>query len=282
MTGAPVLAHRRVTAGEAAPGRWIYFLHGIYGAGRNWGSVARSLCEARPEWGAVLVDLRLHGDSRGFAPPHTLAACAGDLVRLGEELRPERGGPEAVLGHSFGGKVALQYLREAAPRPPRQLWIVDCPPGPREPGGTAWRMLGVLRRRSGPFADRDAAIRALREEGLEPAVAAWMATNLERGEGGMTWRLDPDALEELLRDFFAADLWAPIESPPPGCSIHLLKAEDSEALGPEDVERISRLAARWRPDDRPVALHVVPGGHWLNADNPGALVDLLAASLPTV
>ncbi|HSM35677.1 MAG TPA: hypothetical protein VK837_04695, partial [Longimicrobiales bacterium] len=54
------LAHERVVADGATPGAWLYVLHGIYGAGRNWGSVARALVERRPDWGAVLVDLRGH------------------------------------------------------------------------------------------------------------------------------------------------------------------------------------------------------------------------------
>src|SRR6201999_468457 len=70
----PGRPHRRVAPKEATPSRWLLVLHGIFGSGRNWGSIARRLVEARPEWGAVLVDLRLHGQSReGFGAPHTMA-----------------------------------------------------------------------------------------------------------------------------------------------------------------------------------------------------------------
>src|SRR4051812_24710793 len=65
MADDPILAHTRVAAPGRTPERWLLVLHGIYGAGRNWGSIARRLVEARPEWGAVLVDLRMHGQSRG-------------------------------------------------------------------------------------------------------------------------------------------------------------------------------------------------------------------------
>ena len=67
----------RVTAAGGNPERWLLVLHGIYGSGRNWGSIARRLVDARPEWGVLLVDLRLHGGSTsGFEGPHTLAATA--------------------------------------------------------------------------------------------------------------------------------------------------------------------------------------------------------------
>jgi esterase len=52
------------------------------------------------------VDLRLHGGSTGFEPPHTLGAAADDVDRLVEHLDFHAA---AVMGHSFGGKVALLY-----------------------------------------------------------------------------------------------------------------------------------------------------------------------------
>ncbi|MFW6331186.1 MAG: alpha/beta fold hydrolase, partial [Gemmatimonadota bacterium] len=101
----PDLSTRKVVAEGEHPGQWLAVLHGIYGAGRNWASVARALVGARPGWGAVLVDLREHGESVGFEPPHTLESTAADLDGL------EAGPVEAVLGHSFGGKIALLRAR---------------------------------------------------------------------------------------------------------------------------------------------------------------------------
>jgi pimeloyl-ACP methyl ester carboxylesterase len=40
--------------------------------------------------------------------------------------------PEAVFGHSFGGKVALSYLQECQQQSrvlPRQVWVLDSLPG---------------------------------------------------------------------------------------------------------------------------------------------------------
>ena len=137
----------------------MLLLHGIYGACRNWGSVARRLVRARPDWSVVLVDLRSHGRSPRLSP-HTLDACADDLLRLEARLVLPA---DAVLGHSFGGKVALVYARARvegsgrgagvphrasepgrlakSPRREaykcRQLWIVDSSPGSGDPAGSA-------------------------------------------------------------------------------------------------------------------------------------------------
>src|SRR5690606_16029306 len=137
-------------------------LHGIYGAGRNWASVARRFVRERAEWGVVLVDLRLHGASAGFDPPHTLARPAEHLAAL---IRSTGRPADAVLGHSFGGKVALVHVANAADAP-SLVWMVDSDPGARSPDGSAWWMLGALRRHPGPFADRGEGVAAIESAGF--------------------------------------------------------------------------------------------------------------------
>ena len=86
------------------------FLHGILGSGANWRTFARRFVEAKPTWRAVLVDLRKHGASQDFPAPHTLVACADDLRALEKSI----GRFDGVLGHSFGGKVALELVAHAS------------------------------------------------------------------------------------------------------------------------------------------------------------------------
>jgi len=270
----PVLAHDLVTAPEAAPDRWMYVLHGVYGAGRNWSSVARRFARERPGWGAVLVDLRLHGDSSGFEPPHTLARCAADVAALERRLELPA---DAVLGHSFGGKVALLHAQAAA-APPSSVWVVDSTPASRAPDGSAWQMLEVLRRHPGPFTDRAEGIAAVESGGFTRPVAQWMSTNLvdDPHGDGLAWRIQVDDMEALLRDFFATDAWPTVERPPDGSEIHVVKARESNVLDDEACERI--LSAGRATGGR-VHLHHVDGGHWVNADDPEGLQRLLLRHL---
>ncbi|MDE2783249.1 MAG: alpha/beta hydrolase [Gemmatimonadota bacterium] len=276
------LHHEIVEAPGSSPRRRMLLLHGIYGAGRNWGTVARRLVRARPEWSVVLADLRSHGHSPRLAP-HTLECCAADLLDVEDHL----GGPaDAVLGHSFGGKVALLHARERA-RPagsgaPRQLWIVDSSPSIGAPGGSAWRMLGVLRRHPGPFGSRAEAVDAVESEGFAPLVANWMAINAVRTDAGLEWRLDPDEMEAYLRDYFRTDAWDLAESPPAGTDVHFIRALGSSVLDEAAVARIRRAArgtGRSVWDTGRVFLHEVDGGHWVNTENPDALHELLVAGL---
>src|SRR5215213_4227042 len=157
----PLLAGTVVTADAAAARRTIVLLHGIYGRGRNWAAVARSLTARRPEWAAALVDLRLHGASPAFHPPHTVAACADDvrdlIVRADDWPAPV----DVVVGHSFGGKVALSLIADGPAPPLSQVWVVDSTPAAGEPAGTAWRMLGVARALPQRVATRAEAIAGL-------------------------------------------------------------------------------------------------------------------------
>lgn len=269
----PSLAHERITAPNADPHRWLYVLHGIYGAGRNWRTVAQRTVEARPEWGAVLVDLPGHGGSREAPAPYTLAAAAEDLRRLFEHLNAPAAG---ILGHSFGGKVALSYARDfvQGDEELEQVWLVDSTPAARQPGGSAWEILGVLRRVPASYESRTEAIDAVASEGVARPVAQWLSTNLERTDEGFRWALDLDAMEAYLRDFFRTDLWDAVEAPT-GAELHLIKAEESSVLPDGACERIE---AAGRANGR-VFLHRLEGGHWLNAENPDGVVELLRTSL---
>ncbi|HKJ91785.1 MAG TPA: alpha/beta hydrolase [Longimicrobiales bacterium] len=263
------LSYERVP-GAGEPSRWILMLHGIYGAGRNWGQVARRLTRRRRDWSALLVDLRQHGDSQGFPPPHTIAAAADDLADL---VRVTGVRAAAVLGHSFGGKVALRYAQDA-PQDLAQVWVVDSTPEARPPEGSAWNMLGALRGVPNDYASRGDAVEALVGVGIKRPVAQWMVTNLEWRDGRYRWRIDFDDMEALLRDFFDTDLWAVVEDPPAGVDLHFVRATKSSVMA-QCAARIRAAAERTR-----VRLHDVEGGHWLNADNPDALIDLLARHLP--
>ena len=258
----PQLHH--YTVAETGSARWLYVLHGIYGTGRNWASFARRLAAARPEWGAVLVDLRLHGHSLGFEPPHTLAACVHDLLGLSTALgRPA----DAVLGHSFGGKLALMMAAAVAPS---QVWIIDASPGRRSPGGGAARLLQTVRAHPGPFAARGDAVSAVEADGFAAHVARWLATNLVLRDGEYRWRFDADEVEKLLADYFRRDLWDVIEAPVPSSEIHVVRASQSDVLSAGDMERLRAARHSGR-----VHRHELHGGHWLHVDNPDGLLALV-------
>lgn len=267
----PLLHHELLTASGSRPRRWALVLHGIYGAGRNWNSVFRRLVDVRPDWGFVPVDLRGHGQSPSLAPPHTLEACVTDLEALSASLEVR---PSAVVGHSFGGKVALLY-GDDPDHGMDQVWVVDSTPAANPPTGSVWAMVEMLRSAPGPFDTRNEGVAAVREHGFPDPVARWMGTNLVPENDRFVWRLDPDQMEALLEDFFRTDAWAAVERAQ-GPGLHFIRGTGSRVLGEAECHRLRSAGL----STGRVHLHDLEGGHWLNADNPDGLVRLFREHLP--
>jgi pimeloyl-ACP methyl ester carboxylesterase len=272
------LAHLVVTAPEAQPRRTAFILHGILGSARNWLSFARRFVAQVPDWRLVLVDLRNHGDSHGAPPPHTLAACAEDLRALAAHLDVT---PEAVIGHSFGGKVALAYARDHGAGL-RQCWVLDAVPGAanaRDIDGDTHEVVdvvGALRGVSLPIASRAALQETLRAGGFGESFAGWMTTNLRPLEGGgFTWRFSLDAVDAMLASYFETDFWPFLNALPESLSVHVVRAARSDRWRSADLARFGDAQA-----GGDVRLHVLEdAGHWLHVDNPDGLMRLLAGGL---
>ena len=262
-----ILYHQRVAAGGAAPGRWLPVLHGLLGSGRNWLSVARRIVERRPDWGVLLVDLREHGRSVGLPGPHTITSAAHDIGRLITSLGVSA---PAVLGHSFGGKVALAHA--VAARATRAVFIVDSVAEPTGDGGPAGHMLSRLRRMPAEYTSREAAVEALQAAAVERPVAQWMAMNLVQNGDVFRWRMSLEAVEALYESFRAEDLTDLVRANPQ-MKVHAIRGTESTVVP-------AAAGDRWRSLGDHVVLHEVAGGHWLNVDNPAEVVRIVAEHLP--
>jgi esterase len=260
--------------GEPSATKLALLLHGALGSGNNLRSLAVKLGKLRPEYRFCLVDLRHHGESQGAPPPNTLEACAGDLAALIGQLGQE---PEVIAGHSFGGKTALMFA-QLFPGRARQLWILDSNPGTQDPSATneVIRVIAAVRSTTTPAADRAQVVAELTGQGLTPGTANWLATNLKREPSGFVWRLNLDAIYELMLDYFRVDLWPVLESRASDSDFRVVVAERSDRWAPENRARLEQLAAKHGGS----ALHVVPdAGHWLHVDNPVFLLELMGRDL---
>jgi esterase len=259
----------RVAQHDDAP-RSLVMLHGIYGRGRNWQGIARSLVAARPDCACWLVDLPYHGQSGPGTHGDTIEGLAQDVA---DWMSANTITPAVVLGHSYGGKVALALAAHAQDRP-LQTWVIDSTPEVKEPSGSAWDMLRVVHSLPDRFAAREEAQRALMANGYDLPVAQWMGTNLVRDGEGFRWQLDFTVMERLLLDFFRTDMWRAVEHPSPRHDVHILKASQSNAISPEAVTRIEKAAGPH------VHLHHREGGHWIHAERPDVVTALLLERLP--
>lgn len=255
------MLYTQVVAGSAAK-RSMVFLHGILGRGQNWRSIAQRFVEKRQDYAAVLVDLRAHGESREVSPPDTLATCAADLEAL-DLAHPV----EAVLGHSFGGKVALAY----AAVHPCASFIVDSTPSARPNKRGSESVLAVLKAlRALPptFDDRRTFVRVLNETHSIPRpTAMWLAMNLVKEGERMVFGIDLDRIDALLADYFQRDLWNAVEA-----NTRFLLGGKSDVVSKADIARAQIAGA--------ATITFEDAAHWVHVDAPDALTQALVEHAP--
>ena len=284
------LAHALVTAPSATPAYWMLFLHGILGSGPNWRTFAKQVVAERPDWGAVLVDLRLHGESQaGFEPPHTLEAAARDVAELIALIEASGSGiVTSVLGHSFGGKVALELARQrlGAGQDLDHLFIVDSTPSARpdaKGSESTQHIVDLLTELPAEFPDRATFTAWMEGRGVSRPTAMWLAMNVRPlpNTTRFVFRVDVAGIRAMLVDYFRRDLWGVLERPQidrlqnsGGSSMqtHLIAGGRSGLVDETDRERTRRC-----PN---ATLDVIPeADHWVHVDAPDALRALVLGYL---
>ena len=264
-----VLHYEVVARAGVTPTHWLACTHGIFGSGSNWRSVARKFLDAAPTWGAVLIDLRGHGKSPSGSEPHTLAACALDLVETLQQLREQGMKIEALSAHSFGGKVALALSGIASDQlPPLHRFILDSTPSARP---NAWHpplhsvptVLLLLESLPPTWPTRDAFVAAIVDAGQPLAIAQWLGLSVQRVDEHYALRLDLAVVRALLDDYFAQDFWSHLVDD--RAPIDFVVASRGNTVSDTELARLGVAPGH-------VHTVVLDAGHWLHVDAPGPLV----------
>jgi len=247
---------RLVFAGSGQ-GRPLVLLHGLFGAGQNFGAIARALAG---EYRVILPDLRDHG-----ASPHGPIGGYGELAAdVLETLAAAGALPCALAGHSMGGKVAMRLALDR-PDAVSRLLVSDIAPVPYPPGFRAYAAAMQALDLS-PALTRAQADAALAAAVPEPGVRAFLLQNLRFGPEGPAWRI---GLEEIVAGLPVIESWdaptgARYEGPAlfvSGASSDYIRAEYRPAI------RALFPAARF--------VTVKGAGHWVHADNPAGFLAVL-------
>lgn len=247
-----------------------FVLHGILGTGANLRGLAQGLLKHAPAGRAfVLVDLRMHGRSQHFPAPHDLEACVRDLSTLEQTL----GWPvREVVGHSFGGKVALAFA--AAHGDLERLALLDSAPGARPTrrgSEDTMKVIAMLEALPPTFRRREDFVADVEGRGFTHSLAEWLAMNLVRTEELFRLRLDLSAIRALIDDYFVKDLWPALEQL--SCRVDLVIGGRSTVFDQEELTRARTVA---EGSEGRVHIHVLEqAGHWLHVDAPEALLSAL-------
>lgn len=237
----------------------LIFLHGLFGSGRNFRSLARGLAD---RFTCCLVDLRNHGRSP-HARPASYPAMAADLFALLDEEGWQRA---SLVGHSMGGKVAM-YAALAAPSRVQRLVVLDIAPIRYSHSHRAL-IEALLALDLRPIRRRADADEALRPVVPDAELRAFLLQNLVfDSEGRASWRLAlpilRDDMDELT-DFPLPALDARFDAP-----ALFLRGGRSDYVPPAAKAVIRRLFPG------ATVATVADAGHWLHAEKPQAVLQHL-------
>jgi pimeloyl-ACP methyl ester carboxylesterase len=103
------------------------FLHGLLGNGRNLNTFAKQVCQLNNSTG-YLIDLRGHGKSRiaSSSCKNSFENCVKDIAVATKKFSVP---VESIVGHSFGGRIALQYAATQQNSSLERVWLLDTVPG---------------------------------------------------------------------------------------------------------------------------------------------------------
>ncbi len=229
----------------------MILMHGMFGSLSNLGLVTRALADSHS---VIAVDLRNHWDS-----PHSTSmdypCLADDIVELMDDLNLDQAD---LLGHSMGGKVAMQVALNY-PERVNKLIIADIAPVDYKPdrhGGVleGLSLLATTRPNSRKEADR-----LLADHVNETSVRAFLLKNLVRAEDGrFDLRLN---MEGIVANYFDTLTLAPTGEPFSG-PVLFIKGENSAYIQDKHRSEVVRLFpnAQFKM--------IANTGHWLHAEKP--------------
>ena len=249
---------------DGTGGAPLIVLHGLFGSARNWTRIARELSANHHVY---TLDLRNHGTSPR-TPSMSYAEMAADVADF---IAAHGIADPVVMGHSMGGKVAMELALEQ-PTLPRALIVVDIAPVPY--GHDRMDYVAAMQALDLAATGRRSEIEdVLRAQVDDPGIAAFLMTNLERAGDGFQWRINLPAISASMTDLVGFD-------PPPGAVYRrpaLFVAGDRSAYIREDHKaRIAELFPRAR------VVTLKDAAHWVHADQPEAFVSTVQAFLGAV
>lgn len=264
MSTEPWMIYRRIH-GNPAEGRLpLVFLHGLLGFSANWGKIWPFF---EPSRACLVLDQRGHGKS--FHPPNGYSPSdyAEDLRQILDELGWKK---IHLVGHSMGGRVAMQFAQDHAEHV--ESLVLEDSGAEARPDRLAW-IQGLLGGIPTPFPDRESANRFFQEKYThDTLLGGFLHANLRaREDGAYDWRFFPPGMIETIASGRAKDAMEVFRG---------LKQPTLLIRGGKSEEFRSEEAARMQKSREGVQLETIPeAGHFVHAQMPQAFNDILAGWL---
>ena len=251
----------------------VLLIHGGRDHARNWDWVAEALA---PRYAVYAVDLRGHGDSAwAVGSQYSVPEFVADIAAFADHLDRD---PLALVAHSLGGGIALQYAGVFPDRVSCVCAIEGLGPGiggrrPAHERMQTWvaQIRDFERRRPRRYPAFEDAVARMREANphLTPEMARHLTLHGARRheDGSYTWKFDNYVRLHSPYEFNSEDarvIWNQIRRP-----VLLIRGDESHARDPEKDGTCSAFH-----DYRSVLIG--GAGHWVHHDQLDAfLAELL-------
>lgn len=243
--------------GQGAP---IVILHGLFGFSDNWQTIAKGLAEHHL---VITPDLRNHGRSPHL-PTHTYPQMADDLKAFLEEHWIFS---TDLVGHSMGGKVAMQFALHH-PDMVNKLVVVDIAPG-QAPDNHSDIFRSLFDLDLSQISTRQEADAFLAARIPDFGTRQFLLKNITRHtDGTFTWKMNLPVLWQEYPSILAAVDGEPFNKP-----ALFIRGSRSGYIKDADFSFIHALFPQ--ADIKTVE----NAGHWVHADQPETLLQMLRAFL---
>ncbi|KHT46296.1 alpha/beta fold hydrolase [Vibrio sinaloensis] len=241
-------------------GHPIILIHGLFGNLDNLGLLARDL---RADYQVISVDLRNHGQSFQ-SNQHTYDLMAQDLIQLVNELKLET---YTLIGHSMGGKVAMQVCAIDHDRV-KQLIVLDMAPVQYTQSRHDNVFNGLKAVLSERPTSRKQALEVLANHIELDGVRQFLGKSLYNSGDHFTWRFN---VQSLWENYWQILGWTPIQRV--DTPTLFIKGGDSDYLTAEHQTHVQQQFSN-------VKAHVIANtGHWLHAEKPSEVLRVIRKHL---
>ena len=233
----------------------LVLLHGLFGSADNWGTVAKHFSK---QYQVISVDLRNHGRSP-HSDSQTYPEMADDLLELCDTLGLDR---IHLLGHSLGGKMAMQFATQY-PDKLEKLIVVDMAIRTYPDAYTHMidAMMAVDLHAMQSRSDVD---KALTNAIPHTAVRQFLLMNLVKLENKLAWRINLAALRANYPHLIQAVCeHAHYEKP----SL-FIRGERSDYVRDSDIAHISTHFTN-------AQFSTLAANHWVHAEQPQAFIGVV-------
>jgi pimeloyl-ACP methyl ester carboxylesterase len=244
----------------------LILLHGLFGSGDNWGTVAKHFSQ---HYQVISVDLRNHGRSP-HSDSQTYTEMADDLLELCDALGLDR---IHLVGHSLGGKVAMQFATQY-PDKLEKLIVVDMAIR-TYPDAYTHMIDAMMAVDLSTMQSRGDVDKALISEIPHAMVRQFLLMNLIKSDvnhtesdlnkSGLTWRINLAAL----RANYPHLIQAVCEHTRYEKPSLFIRGERSDYVRDADIEHIKTHFTN-------AQFATLATNHWVHAEQPQAFIEVVA------